>query len=112
MNADPAVVEHLMGPMSRERSDGFVDRIERHWEERGWGLWAVEVQAGVAPFIGYVGLWPADWVAEGMVEVGSIRWRIPTWCGRCSTGCPARSAWRAARTDIWTSRSPDGRLPA
>ena len=72
MNADPAVVEHLMGPMSRERSDDFVDRIERHWDEHGWGLWAVEVP-GVAPFIGYVGLWPADYVVEGMVEVG---WRL------------------------------------
>lgn len=72
MNADPAVVEHLQGPMSRERSDDFVDRIERHWDEHGWGLWAVEVP-GVAPFVGYVGLWPADYVAEGMVEVG---WRL------------------------------------
>jgi 3-dehydroquinate dehydratase/shikimate dehydrogenase len=72
MNADPAVVEHLMGPMSRERSDDFVDRIERHWDEHGWGLWAVEVP-GVASFVGYVGLWPAGYVAEGMVEVG---WRL------------------------------------
>jgi RimJ/RimL family protein N-acetyltransferase len=72
MNADPAVVEHLQGPMSRDRSDDFIDRIERHWDERGWGLWAVEVP-GVAPLIGYVGLWPADFLAEGMVEVG---WRL------------------------------------
>jgi RimJ/RimL family protein N-acetyltransferase len=72
MNADPAVVEHLQGPMSRERSDDFIDRIERHWDEHGWGLWAVEAP-GVAPFVGYVGLWPADYVAEGMVEVG---WRL------------------------------------
>jgi RimJ/RimL family protein N-acetyltransferase len=72
MNADPAVVEHLQGPMSRDRSDDFIDRIERHWDERGWGLWAVEVP-GVAPLVGYVGLWPADFLAEGMVEVG---WRL------------------------------------
>lgn len=72
MNADPAVVEHLQGPMSRARSDDFIDRIERHWDEHGWGLWAVEVP-DVAPFIGYVGLWPADYVQPGMVEVG---WRL------------------------------------
>jgi len=72
MNDDPAVVEHLQGPMSRERSDDFVDRIEGHWDEHGWGLWAVEVP-NVAAFIGYVGLWPAGYVAEGMVEVG---WRL------------------------------------
>jgi RimJ/RimL family protein N-acetyltransferase len=73
MNADPAVVEHLQGPLSRQRSDAFIDRIEAHWEEHGWGLWAVEAPTH-APFVGYVGLWPADYVTgEPMVEVG---WRL------------------------------------
>jgi RimJ/RimL family protein N-acetyltransferase len=73
MNADPAVVEHLQGPLSREQSDAFIDRIEAQWEKHGYGLWAVEVP-GVAPFIGYVGLWPADYVTgDAMVEVG---WRL------------------------------------
>jgi RimJ/RimL family protein N-acetyltransferase len=72
MNADPAVMEHMQGLLPRERSDDFVDRIEAHWDQHGWGLWAVEV-AGEAPFIGYVGLWPADYLAPGMVEVG---WRL------------------------------------
>jgi len=72
MNADPAVMEHMQGLMTRERSDDFVDRIEAHWEEHGWAQWAIEVP-GVAPFIGYVGLWPADYVEPGMVEVG---WRL------------------------------------
>ena len=72
MNADPVVMEHMQGLMPREAVDAFVDRIERHWEEHGWGLWAVEVP-GVAPFVGYVGLWPAGYLANGMVEVG---WRL------------------------------------
>jgi RimJ/RimL family protein N-acetyltransferase len=72
LNADPQVMEHMLGLMSRERSDDFVDRIEAHWDEHGWGLWAVEVP-GTAPFVGYVGLWPADYVTPGMVEVG---WRL------------------------------------
>ncbi len=72
MNADPVVTEYLQGPRPREQSDAFVDRIERHWEDHGWGLWAVEVPE-VAPFVGYVGLWPAPVVAEGAVEVG---WRL------------------------------------
>ena len=58
MNADPLVMEHMQGLMPRARSDDFVDRIERHWDAHGWGLWAVEVP-GSAPFVGYVGLWPA-----------------------------------------------------
>jgi RimJ/RimL family protein N-acetyltransferase len=72
MNSDPVVMEHMPGLMPRERSDDFADRIEAHWETHGWGLWAVEVP-DTAPFIGYVGLWPADYLAPGMVEVG---WRL------------------------------------
>ena len=73
MNADPAVREHFQGVASREESDAFVDRIEAHWDEHGFGLWAVEVPS-VAPFIGYVGLWPADYLPRGpAIEVG---WRL------------------------------------
>ena len=73
LNADSRVMEHMQGLMSRERSDDFLDRIEAHWEEHGWAQWAVEVP-GVAPFIGYVGLWPADYLPGGpAVEVG---WRL------------------------------------
>jgi len=72
MNADPAVMEHMQGALASDRSDAFLDRIEQQWDEHGWGLWAVEVPEE-APFVGYVGLWPAEYVAEGMVEVG---WRL------------------------------------
>ncbi|CAN5735253.1 GNAT family N-acetyltransferase [soil metagenome] len=73
MNADPAVREHLQGTMTREASDAFVDAIVDHWRTHAWGLWALEVP-GAQPFIGYVGLWPADYVTgEQMVEVG---WRL------------------------------------
>jgi RimJ/RimL family protein N-acetyltransferase len=78
LNADPVVMEHFQGTMSRVASDAFVDRIEAHWKEAGWGLWAVELPR-LAPFIGYVGLWPADYVTGNpMVEVG---WRLarPYW---------------------------------
>ena len=108
MNADPAVMEHMQGLMSRERSDEFVDRIERHWEEHGWGLWAVEVP-GVAPFIGYVGLWPADYLAEGMVEVG---WRLarPHWGNGYATEA-AREALRSASTRSASTRSSRSPCP-
>ena len=77
MNADPIVTEFLRGPMSSTATDDFIERIAACWDERGWGLWAIEVVDG-APFIGYVGLWPADHVQPGMVEVG---WRLaaPHW---------------------------------
>jgi RimJ/RimL family protein N-acetyltransferase len=73
LNADAVVREFLQGPIDRARSDAFVDAIEAHWQAHGWGLWAVEVP-GVADFIGYVGLWPADFLPSvPAVEVG---WRL------------------------------------
>lgn len=76
LNGDSAVMEHFPSTLTRAESDAFVDRIIDTWETRGLGLWAVEV---VEPpeeadaFIGYVGLWPWDSVAPGLVEVG---WRL------------------------------------
>lgn len=78
MNADPVVREHFQGTSTAAESGAFIERIEAHWDDHGWGLWAVEVPT-VAPFVGFVGLWPADYVTgEPMVEVG---WRL------------ARDAW-------------------
>jgi RimJ/RimL family protein N-acetyltransferase len=73
MNADPAVREFFQGTIGRKESDAFVDAIEAHWDEHGYGLWALEV-AESATFIGHTGLWPADFVPGGpAVEVG---WRL------------------------------------
>ena len=74
LNADPAVVEYLPGPLDRGASDALADRIEENWAQRGYGLWAVEVP-GVAPFVGFVGLSLAGFPAPftPAVEVG---WRL------------------------------------
>ena len=74
MNADPRVVEHLVGPVSRADSDAMVDRVEACWRDRGYGLWAVERHEDGC-FLGYVGLWPATFDAPftPAVEVG---WRL------------------------------------
>jgi RimJ/RimL family protein N-acetyltransferase len=85
-------MEHMQGLQSRETTDAFVDRIEAHWEAHGWGLWAVEVP-DVAPFIGFTGLWPADYVTGApMVEVG---WReAHVYWGRGYISEAARAALR------------------
>jgi RimJ/RimL family protein N-acetyltransferase len=73
LNADPVVRAHFQGTMTADESDAFIERVEAHWDEHGWGLWAMEVP-GAAPFIGFAGLWPADYVdGSPMVEVG---WRM------------------------------------
>jgi RimJ/RimL family protein N-acetyltransferase len=54
-NADPRVMEHFPGTLSRAESDALVARNRDHFAAHGFGLWAVEVP-GRAPFIGFVGL--------------------------------------------------------
>jgi RimJ/RimL family protein N-acetyltransferase len=74
LNADPRVMEFMPKALSRDESDARADRIRRHWAERGFGLWAVEVP-GVAPFIGFVGLSvpPFEAAFTPCVEIG---WRL------------------------------------
>ncbi len=74
LNADPLVMEHFPAPLHREESDDLADRITVDIDERGWGLWAVEIPGTVA-FAGFIGLNPATFDAPftPAVEVG---WRL------------------------------------
>ena len=74
LNADPLVMEHFPGVMTRTESDALADRILRHFEQHGFGPWAVEVKDG-APFVGFVGLMVPRFEAHftPCVEVG---WRL------------------------------------
>ena len=74
LNADPRVMEHFPALLSRAESDAMVERIEAHFDEHGWGLWAAEV-VGSGAFIGFIGLWPPGFEAHftPAVEVG---WRL------------------------------------
>jgi RimJ/RimL family protein N-acetyltransferase len=74
LNADPEVMRFFSAPLTREESDALAKRAERDIAERGWGLWAVEVNES-APFIGFVGLAEPSFDAHftPAVEVG---WRL------------------------------------
>ena len=74
MNADPAVMRYFPGTLTRKQSDALAHSIEQGWDERGFGLWAVEI-SGEVPFAGFVGLSVQDFipVSPPPVEVG---WRL------------------------------------
>ena len=74
MNADPVVMEFFPACLSREESDEGVDRVEKHFRERGFGLFAAELRAEHA-FIGFIGLNVPRFVAHftPCVEIG---WRL------------------------------------
>jgi RimJ/RimL family protein N-acetyltransferase len=74
LNADPDVMRHFLRPLSRDESDALVDRIEARFDERGYGLWAVERRNDGA-FLGFTGLAYQTFEAHftPCVEVG---WRF------------------------------------
>src|SRR4051812_15941652 len=69
-------------PMRREESADLLDRIVRHWDEHGFGLWALVPREEGAGCIGFAGLAIPAFLPEVLpaVEVG---WRLaPAWWGR------------------------------
>lgn len=79
LNADPLVMEHLLGSLTRDESDAMVDRCVERIRSDGYGLWAVEVRTS-GDFIGFVGLAAPTWEAA-FTPCTEIGWRL------------ARSAW-------------------
>lgn len=74
MNQDQRVIEFLRGAMSLEDCRKFIKKVEKHFEQYGFGLWAVEVKNS-EEFIGFVGLNVPDFEAHftPCVEIG---WRL------------------------------------
>ena len=55
LNADPKVMEFFPALLTSDESDAMAKRCQSLIAERGWGLWAVELQT-THEFIGFVGL--------------------------------------------------------
>lgn len=52
MNADPEVMRHFPSLLTHDESAASMQRIRTAIDERGWGLWAVEVDGDFAGFTG------------------------------------------------------------
>src|SRR4051794_39236549 len=74
INADPRVMEHFPGLLSADETAARMARIEAHFEQHGFGLWAVEIP-GAKPFAGFIGLVVTPFAVRftPRVEVG---WRL------------------------------------
>lgn len=74
INADSRVMEFYPGTLSSSESDNIVDRIEKHFDEHRFGLFAVELCAS-KKFIGFVGLQHVPFKAHFTPSI-EIGWRI------------------------------------
>ena len=74
MNADPRVMEFMPALLAPDESDALIARIEQHFEQHGFGPFAVELLAGGA-FLGYIGLYVPTFDAPFTPAV-EIAWRL------------------------------------
>jgi RimJ/RimL family protein N-acetyltransferase len=84
VNADAEVMRWVAPnrPLRPDESAALLERIEAHWREHGYGLWAVEPRANGAGCIGFAGLAIPSFLPEVLpaVEAG---WRLDrAWWGR------------------------------
>lgn len=81
LNADPEVMEHFPNILAKAESDSLADRMAAALDERGWGMWAVEI-TDTGSFAGFAGLNRATFDAPftPAVEIG---WRLArAWWGQ------------------------------
>ncbi len=111
MNADLRVMEHFVAPLSRSESDAFVKRIQDHFVEYGFGLWAVEAP-DVSEFVGFVGLSVPRFEAHftPCVEIG---WRFAfDYWGRGYATEGAEACLRFAFSEVGSEEVVSFTVPA
>ena len=96
LNAEPEVMRWVAPnrPLSRDESAELLDRVVRHWDDHGFGLWAVQPRDEHAGCIGFAGLAIPSFLPAVLpaVEVG---WRLaPAWWGRGLATEAARASVR------------------
>ena len=74
MNRDPQVMQHFPAVLTPIESHRLIDRAESHFEQHGFGPWAVELR-GSQEFIGFIGLSIPNFEAPFMPAV-EIGWRL------------------------------------
>lgn len=74
MNADSRVMEHFPSTLTAEESNAMVSRIESHFTDHGFGLWAVVTRAG-EQLIGFCGL-AVPTFDPGFAPAVEVGWRF------------------------------------
>jgi RimJ/RimL family protein N-acetyltransferase len=77
INSDPAVVEFLNRNMDAAATAAFLARTQEHWDEHGFGHWAVEPRDGrlAGVLIGFVGVAYPTFLPE-LATRPELGWRL------------------------------------
>ncbi len=101
LNQDPKVIAFLPGSLSKEQVENFIATANKHQQQHGYTLWAVELKK-TGELIGYIGLNPIDWQAPFTPAV-EIAWRLDSryWNqGYATEGAKAALAYGFNRVNL------------
>ena len=94
--SDPEVMQHIGEGNTRDRaaSEALLARLGRHWDEHGFGLWAVMERGSEQP-VGWAGLSIPSFLPEVLpaVEVGWLLGRSAWGKGYATEAASAASAY-------------------
>lgn len=74
INKDAKVMEYFPGIVDMQGTQRLIDKINKHYDEHGYTLYAVEIKA-TKQFIGFVGLLNATFYAH-FTPATEIGWRL------------------------------------
>jgi RimJ/RimL family protein N-acetyltransferase len=82
INRDPEVTEFLNRPVDERATQEFLARTRAHWEEHGFGHWALELREGpqAGTLIGFAGIAFPTFL-PAVADRPEIGWRLarPAW---------------------------------
>lgn len=111
MNSDPRVMAFYPRPLTRTESNRLIDRIDTHFHEHGFGLYAVEI-AATGVFAGYIGLAVPEF-SSAFTPCVEIGWRFDVqYWGQGFATEGAREVVQHAFTDLGLNRIVSFTVPA
>jgi RimJ/RimL family protein N-acetyltransferase len=102
INADPRVMEFFPALLAPQESDELIARIEQHFENHGFGVYAAELIETNA-FIGFIGLNIPSFEAPFMPAV-EIGWRLA--CDAWGSGLATEGAHAVVQYAFETLQLP------